>query len=77
MKQKHLLCCMFTIFIIAYIIYRLYTVREGLTETQCTQFTDCSKCTTEKTTSNTSCFWNSSLKKCGSFLDNGYSKKCS
>jgi hypothetical protein len=68
---------MFTIFIIAYIIYRLYSVREGLAQqyTQCTQAKNCSDCASAYiTNAGNICSWDTK-SGCNSFGDG--SKFCS
>ena len=51
--------------------------KEGLNATSCTNYKDCSSCTTGSVNDLPNpCFWNSEKKQCGSFEDPGYSKTC-
>jgi hypothetical protein len=74
------------VIIISVIVFNFNTIIEGLTLTKssnqytsCRQAQNCSDCTTSNilnNNTNTPCYWNNSLSKCGSFADSGYSKTC-
>lgn len=77
-KHKRILISLVFIFV-AYKIYKLYNVKEGLVgATSCNQFTNCAQCINgQVNNSNIPCWWNNATKKCGSFKDEGYSRTCS
>jgi hypothetical protein len=74
------------VIIISVIGFNFDTIIEGLTlkksnnqYTSCTQPQDCNDCTTANILNNNTdspCYWNNSISKCGSFADSGYSKTC-
>ena len=78
--KKKIYLAMFVFVMI--LVLSLSHCKEGLRlgETQCTQFHNCSDCTTKKTTSGNSCYWNPNPPKneqsCGSFYGNGWLPYC-
>jgi hypothetical protein len=74
------------VIIISTIGFNFNSIIEGLTLTKssnqytsCRQAQNCSDCTTSNilnNNTNTPCYWNNSISKCGSFADSGYSKTC-
>ena len=77
---------LFIVIIISTIGFNFNTIIEGLTLTKsgnqyssCTQAQNCTDCTTSNIMNNNTdspCYWNNSISKCGSFADSGYSKTC-
>ena len=66
------------IFIVGIAIYYSFkNLKEGLNVTSCSDYTDCLSCSNGPVNDLKSpCYWSLSAKKCGSFDDPGYSKKC-
>jgi hypothetical protein len=64
-------------FILVAISLHYLRIREGFYATSCTQFKNCAECVNGKVIDTSSpCYWSSEKKKCGSFDDPGYSRKC-
>jgi hypothetical protein len=91
LKKTKIYYLLFFVLIALYLFYRYLSSKEGLAsniagktpklgETQCTQFTNCSDCTTKRTTSGNPCYWNPNPPKneqsCGSFAGDGWLPTC-
>lgn len=84
--SKNILITLLIVIVISIIGFNLNSIVEGLTlkktsnklqYTSCTQPQNCSDCiNADVNNSNSSCYWNSTINKCGSFLDTGYSRTC-
>ena len=84
-KKKTMYIYLFFALLAVYLFYRFSSFKEyltpNLTQTQCTQFSNCADCVSKRTTSGNSCYWNPNPPKneqsCGSFAGDGWGNKCS
>uniref|UniRef100_A0A6C0I8A1 Uncharacterized protein n=1 Tax=viral metagenome TaxID=1070528 RepID=A0A6C0I8A1_9ZZZZ len=88
-NSKKIMICVLLVVVILIIGFN-FNIIEGLTlektsdslsYTTCTQAKKCGDCIDAKVNSqnedgDSPCYWSSSLKKCGSFPDSGYSRNC-